>query len=658
MSAEVTNLYETIYEIYLKNLSFLEENFPEIFEKVIVLEQSINTNQYQAKYELELINDSFNIVNLETKEYLYTQNSYEKSEQILNNITLSKDSSILLFETQYESNYLSKQRIIKELHPLLDHINDINLDDKYHFTKLYKYMFVGIGLGIHIPYIQEKFNLTSVFIVEPNIEIFRLSLFVTPYFELDKKTKIFFSIAENRASYIKSAKSFFNYQPYLNYMIKHHLFEPSYHGLLSDIVSIFINSHSSFFSYKVQLLGFERTLTMAKKRYQFLQIKPMLLSKRFKKYPTLIISAGPSTKYSIDWIKDNQKKFYIVAVDTIIPFLAQHKIEVDIIVSIDPGNISHKCFKGNIKSYIKNKPIIAPSQVSNSLLKRFNKKQVFLFQAYNVFPQLGQFLSSANVGTYALHLAVLMGSKNIYTLGNDASFDQNDGAVYSDSVVNHKIILDNDDKVSSTIVSKRDDLYTVKGNLTDKVKTTRKLLAFKNDYETSVKYITKNFKCKLYNFSNGVYIEGFEPQDTKKINMEEFSKLKKYNLCSYFERHSVKNMNIDFCDDLETLNKIIKLVKKLKKKKIVDRNQLIHEQLKTLVEILDYIKHMSIDVFGSFFMEYLELSGIFFYFYLNVEGKHLYDRKKLTQLKTIWCESALSMLEEMKNNLEEDDEND
>jgi hypothetical protein len=509
-------------------------------------------------------------------------------------------------------------------------------------------MFIGTGLGLHIDYINRKFSPNNILIVEPNIELFRLSLFITDYSVISNDNKkLFLSIAEDRADRLRTVKKFFAHQPYLNYFIKHTLFNDEYTNLLNDIASYLRSNHSSRFSYKVQFLGLKRTIKYAKDKYNFLQIAPFFKSKRFKDKKILVISAGPSTKKRIDWIVENQNKFYIIAVDTIVPFLSQYKVKMDMIVTIDPSEIVKIHFEqDHVKRHISKTPVIMPSQVSDTVLNELNKENVFIFQAYNTFVKLGVFMSASNVGTYALHLAVLLGTKQIYLLGNDAAFDQDSGTVYSDNQSgNTNIEMDRHNE--SQLIDTYGSLLKVKGNLREWVSTTEKLMDYKDDYESSIKYIKNEFDCNVYNLSDGVFIEQIEPLSPKEFDAQNPKNIRKQNLLKFFISNSKKVDEYDFSEDIEHLEEIVLLYKKFKRNKIKDRNDLIYKQLELLVKTLEWSKKMSIAIFGTLFLEFLELSGIYFYFYLNVEGKHLNDKQKLEKIKIEWCNVAIKLLNEM-----------
>jgi hypothetical protein len=66
-----------------------------------------------------------------------------------------------------------------------------------------KFIFLGTLLGIHLNDIDKELNSKAYLILEENIEIFRLSMFLTDYESLHKNSKLFFCINENEKEFTK-----------------------------------------------------------------------------------------------------------------------------------------------------------------------------------------------------------------------------------------------------------------------------------------------------------------------------------------------------------------------------------------------------------------------------------------------------------------------
>ena len=62
--------------------------------------------------------------------------------------------------------------------------------------------------------------------------------------------------------------------------------------------------------------------------------------------PAMLIGAGPSLDDTISFIRENEQKAVIMAVDTAFPILMKQGIRPDFVVSVDPQDITYKHFRG------------------------------------------------------------------------------------------------------------------------------------------------------------------------------------------------------------------------------------------------------------------------------------------------------------------------
>ena len=67
---------------------------------------------------------------------------------------------------------------------------------------------------------------------------------------------------------------------------------------------------------------------------------------KFKNIPAIVVAAGPSLLKSIDFIKKNQERALIIAVDTSYSVLLRHGIESHFCVCVDPQVVNARYFEG------------------------------------------------------------------------------------------------------------------------------------------------------------------------------------------------------------------------------------------------------------------------------------------------------------------------
>ena len=143
----------------------------------------------------------------------------------------------------------------------------------------------------------------------------------------------------------------------------------------------------------------------------------------------LITASGPSLKNSINFIKENREKFFLICLSSSLSVLIFHKIKPDVVLSTDGGYWAKKHLEiaANYPDFLK-KTIFAltdESNVSKTILKNFNilplcyKNSIgeTLFKKMNI-PFLYAQRNGTVSGTAAI-LAYSLTNKNIYFCGLD-----------------------------------------------------------------------------------------------------------------------------------------------------------------------------------------------------------------------------------------------
>lgn len=182
MQNQLEQLNFTLSNLYFKNLNYLKKNHPKVFEKVDKLSKAIENNTYQETYSLEYKEEGyFDILNLKTNKFLYNVNSYIEADLRKERMDFSQNSSLNLLRINPFENNFALMEGLGEIRPFVEYLNR-KIDFKnINFSKIFKIIYIGTGLGLHIYEIHKKIDAHSTLIMEDNLEIFRLSLFTTDY---------------------------------------------------------------------------------------------------------------------------------------------------------------------------------------------------------------------------------------------------------------------------------------------------------------------------------------------------------------------------------------------------------------------------------------------------------------------------------------------
>jgi len=650
MSEELHELQKVLFVLYQKNLAFLKENYFDLFEKVEKMSKSIETGEYEEKYSLEMINGYFDIKNLENGGFYYaTDTSIDAMERTEYN-DFSTSSSWNLLRQNPINKKLLKSEDFQDVLPIIDYINEKVDFDKVSFREIFKMVFIGVGLGLHINEIYNKLNPKAILIIEPELEIFRLSLFTMDYTVFSgTNKKLFFSIAENEKERRSTYDSFYIYQDYINFNIKYYKLLLNHEYIYDELTSYYSKSESTGFPYKLVLENLHKTLELMKNKEHFLSFDLLVEKKILKDKKVILIGAGPSLDHYIDWIYEYQDKFIIICVDVIVKKLEKNKIIPDIVVSIDP---SHRCgdyINTDDPQYLKNSAVIFMTQQDQYTLdiaKNYNK---YLSQSVPIVEELGYLGTVPNVGTYSLSIAYFAGANEMYFIGNDAAFNQETGDRYSkDSSWYVKDIVE--DNIPKGMVSDY-DVIKVKGNLREEVKTNRNLFRFKSDYEW---FIDKNnFEGRsLYNLSDGAYIDGMVP--TTKEEME-----KLVSLMQQLKKDIVKDMDsvsrvvdsLDFEEDIKTINAVLRKISKYKKHKYKDRDDFLQNKLDLMIWVLEQSKHCGNGVVPNLFLKFTSLADIYVNFVLNLEQRNLHTKEEINIIFQMWITGLYNLFKDIKKAL-------
>ena len=644
----VDELNVTMYSIYANNMKFFKQELPSVYNTIATLSMNINSGICTERYSLEFVEGYFDIMNLADSTYYYATNTYEDGEKRASQIDLSKNGCFDLLYKDNTCHKLSEKFIPKAALPLVKFLNQTCTFYDAKLNKIYKQIFIGAGIGTHIHEMYKKFKPAVSLIVEPDTEIFRLSMFVVDYTIFNNKnSKLFISVGDDIKERESIIRNFFNYQDYMNYIIKYYTLLENYNYITDEISQVVLNLNPLSFSYDLRIQTFSRTIKYVNEGYKFLSIDKNT-QKCYENAPYLILSAGPSYGKNINFIRKHQKKFIIIAIDTILGSLEKNCIKPDIVVSIDPFSGVPAAFNKVLhKTFLRNTPLIFVSHTDREFVESLEKRNIFFWQAIDIGQNLGYSFGSPNVGTFAMAISVTLGAKEIFLLGNDAAFDQETGEVYSAGGVHDTTYNINKINEAESVIS-HTDIIEVRGNFMNNVKTTRKLLTFKTNYEGAYSALQAQYNFRAYNLSNGVYINNFIPLKIEDIKIESFNKLNKYSLIDYFNNIAKIPFSMNLSSDINTLSQIIVKVKTFNNKKVRNKNEFLEQKLELILWILDQNKKMTMPIFGYIFIDFISLINLYVNFALNTNQPTFQKVSNLNRLKHLWAESLKSLIIELK----------
>lgn len=559
---------------YNENIQYLQKNHPQLFEKISLFDAAIEIKQIQPQYDLHFIDGYFDIINLATNQLVYGKDSFELSTELVNNkvnTIPSKDS----FKTFYEYNYENTDKALEKGllwdyttgdAPIINFVNK-NLPKEESLNKIQKFIIFGVALGIHIPLIHEKIKSRIYLIVEPNLELFKLSLFVTNYAKLAQESNLILSIAEDESSFKDSLDTFYNDSFIFNHYFKFFQLSDNYSLYIKIIQNRLVSQDFYLYPYNRTFLSLYRTHTHIIDEYKTLDVSK-ITNLDFTKKPILFLAAGPSLQKNIDFVKENQDKFTIVAIYATMPLLEKQGIKPDIITQYDEQDYAVLNTLEKVKNigFFQDTIFIFSSHLNAKLMNSFKKENIYIFQAMFELKEGFGSLTSSSIGELTYGLLLKLGAKDIYMLGLDLALDQETGKSHIDGHSGADAYTELKDEEDSSLenYSYKKNTIRIKGNFQESVKSTP---SFKTSVD-SFTFFSKNFKqndVNVYNLSDGAYLYATTPLKIENIDTSKLEK-KDSQIKNLIEKDLIKISDIGYSkDDLENINLKISNIKKVKK---------------------------------------------------------------------------------------------
>lgn len=553
-------------ETYIRNMEFLEKHSPMLHNKLKIYDEGLNLGLIPEKFQLEFKdNKYFDIYDIENSSWFYGEDSLEYSKNIVSKI--DTDFSKNTFKTFYEQTYNDNIFEMSKVAPItynsylgnaaIIHYVQHNTPQNKLMKVVYKYFVFGVGLGIHLSLLHEKIKAKKYLFIEPSLEIFRLSLFVTDYELISKNTDVHFSVSENindfsqMISYLN--KETFLYDQYIKFLI----FSNNCDIYIEVIQKFLVAQNHFLYSYDRCLISLQRTCKYISEGFKYLKLTNNNL---FEK-PVILLAAGPSLSKDIEFVKKNKDKFIIVSIYVILPYLEEHDIIPDIITQYDQADkpVMKTVERLKNKQLFNNCIFIFASHLVEELVNFFPKENIYLFQAlYNVKKDY-KTLSSPSIGEISYALLFHLGIKELYILGIDMALSDDGRSHIDNHGTNYGINRDSSKESISFTATK----IIVKGNFKEEV-TTLPIYNISINSMNKISDWIKILNIKVYNLSDGAYFNNTLPLKANEIRIEEFVDIDKVEL----HTNLVNNLNM-----ISSL-KLTSEEKKYNKRKLRDSKKL------------------------------------------------------------------------------------
>ena len=568
---------------YEQNLVFLEEKFPEIFKKVSLLNSAIENGQYKEKYALEYVNEGFDVLELESANYLYSKDTTQVSKDLSKRVTFSKNSYSFEGFQMYHNfenyqNHDDKGLGLMGVYPIMSYYLD-TIQENQEMKKIDKFIFIGIGLGIHIDSIDTKIKAKEYLIIEDDLELFKLSLFTTPYYKIFQGKDLIFSIVDNDTVFATKMRQFLEESFFLNRYLKYSYFPAHSDNKIKIIQNVLSSQSFVNFPYATLQSKILRPLSYLKENYKNLHITKEFKTQIFQEYPTLVLASGPSLLKNIEWIKTNQNKFIIIAVASSLKILHKYDIHPDIVTQTDGFDISTAILEGfDASEFLKDTIGILGSFTNKQMRETFQKENVYLLEDTTSYINNNTTVNGACIGSSTLYYATLLKSKEIYILGLDLALNE-DGTTHSKGHVTSKTVVNTDTTLQSEMEFRGTTLIT-KGNFSQNVTTIPLFnISIEDIYNKLPTLITE--EQTIYNLSDGAYLNTTTPKEVSSIETDTLTQINKQNLFPLLKNNFDEQQTYFTQEDRLSLKIKLEYIKELKEAIYTYKNNTSHTNIDT-----------------------------------------------------------------------------
>ena len=542
---------------FIANMAAFAKFYPDIYKSF--------KNYNLSRYELTFDNGHLNILDTKECKNLYKENVFKSS--FLQCKRFYQDPQLLQQAFSEREENVDRFIHTKHLAKLTSFFNSIQSSNDKLPSTISSMLFFGVGAGCHIHQVVQNHKIKNMFIYEPSLDLFYLSLYLSDWNDVLNKldmdgAQLHFSLGkpESNTDLAQELSSLFfkigRFHSARSYIYVHY-FEKD---LLESVSAV-----SKSFDLNLLGLGFFDDALMSIGHFQNnLKNKIKLLKNKkldmLANIPVFIVANGPSLDEDIDFLKKNKDKSIIISCGTAIGALYKYGIKPDYHCEMERCLITRTVLDViDDKSYFNGITLLALNTVHPSVFELFDYSvqaiklgeagSTLHQQNPDIIPSEYAVLTHCNptVTNCALTFCESMGLNRIFLFGVDMGF------VGSKHHSVKSIYYNQNNEEKDRELYKVDNYISVKGNFVEEVKTDS---IYNYSRRVIEKFLADKPQLDVINCSNGAKISGAIPKHSYEVSLSET--LKKKSLIESINNHlfvSPVDSTLDFFDEVILKNK-------------------------------------------------------------------------------------------------------
>ncbi len=501
--------------LYLKNMAYFKNSHPAIFERILNRELVTHT------IEFDINNQSYDIHDGEKFIYNGDAVKYCQDEVKQFKKAYSPGKPLNNINPPMIGNYFLPRFFHKSLNSVIEKSGITPHKYRgYKVPKFYPLMcFLGCGCGVHIESFIKNNDVLSCLIVEPDIELFCLSLYLIDWTEISKNfnpdegSSLQFIIGESLtpdAFYSSVWNTITSYAPQfpIGTFFYVHTGKDKYWKIVTRLnkdIRVFL---SLWGFYDDEVNQFNNAFNNIAHGYESLAPKP----DKFYDIPACVVGSGPSLDKRINDLKAIEEQAVIISCGTALGALYKHGIKPDIHVELE----SHYCaYEDCVKKIEEIDPewladidIIGAVQLTPKMFFPFRRKIMFYKESLGIVelfcpPDRRLHDATPTCTNTGLSVAGHFNFSNILFFGMDFGFTDP-----KNHHSKHAIYYDDDtsDAIKKNVEYDDSELITVKSVHGDDIPTTDGYYTAMRRIENLLILLIHDGR-KVYNCSEGAAID-------------------------------------------------------------------------------------------------------------------------------------------------------
>ena len=503
---------------FLKNMACLQLNMPSVHEYF---------KNYQPQ-KAQLAFDADNNVNLIANDcFVYEGDPKTLSVEQVGKFLKNPPCFEFEIPVRDNENYKYKhEKVINELYQKRREL--LGLNSPFYMEENGQINFIavmGIGLGYHVEELFSLFSIRSIFIFEPEPDVFYAALHcidISEWFKccIQLGGELTLKIGGGESEFVNEISHYFKREGFFNlpqmYLYRHYISDKTTDAF--KLISELEYRYKSGWGFcEDEIIGISHTLSNISDNKAATLLDNAKLHK--KELPVFIIGNGPSLDNNLAYIKENQNNVIIISSGTSLKPLLNYGIIPDMHVEQErPKSIYHWVKQIGHQDILKQIPLLCLNTVYPGILALFKRPYIMLkagdagtsFIHEHISAKYSElYFCNPTVTNASTAGALAMGFENLYLFGLDYGFKSEDshhaqGSIYQD-IKGFKM----------------KGHFKVPGNFGGEVYTTR---VFDSSRGVLEMLLEQNPNVKCINASDGAAIKLTSPERT--YNFPKFSPIK------------------------------------------------------------------------------------------------------------------------------------